>query len=188
MIEIVNYGDPILRAKGAQVGEIDGGIRGLAEEMLEAMRAANGIGLAAQQVGRALQMAVVDIGAVKDRQSKMFIGEDPCEIGLWQPMVMVNPRIDLGRGRESATEGCLSFPEISGEIPRAPRIRVRTMLLDGREIEFDAEGLLARVIQHEHDHLQGILFIDRMSSATRAGLSGRLKRLRKETEERVRRG
>jgi peptide deformylase len=98
------------------------------------------------------------------------------------PLVLINPDIKLGDETENGTEGCLSFPDITGEIERAKSVVVNAQSLDGAKIEIDASGLLARAIQHEVDHLNGILFVDRMSSAAKAALSSRLKRMQKETQ------
>jgi peptide deformylase len=98
------------------------------------------------------------------------------------PLVLINPEIELGSTTEVGTEGCLSFPEITGEIERAESIIARAENLDGDKIDIEASGLLARAIQHEVDHLNGILFIDRMNSAAKAALSSRLKRLQKQTK------
>jgi len=98
------------------------------------------------------------------------------------PMVLLNPVLELGEDKVDATEGCLSFPEITAEIERAQWVRAKGKLLDGREIEFEATGLLARALQHETDHLNGILFIDRMRSATKTALAGKLKRLQREAK------
>jgi peptide deformylase len=98
------------------------------------------------------------------------------------PLVLVNPRISLRDETSIGTEGCLSFPEITGEIERAESVVARAETLEGKSIEIEATGLVARVLQHEVDHLNGILFIDRMSSAAKASLSSRLKRLQKETQ------
>jgi peptide deformylase len=98
------------------------------------------------------------------------------------PLVLVNPQVELGREIEPGTEGCLSFPEVTGEIDRAKSIHVRAQNLDGEAIEIETIGFLARAIQHEVDHLNGILFIDRMSSGAKASLSSKLKRLQKETQ------
>jgi peptide deformylase len=96
------------------------------------------------------------------------------------PLVLINPEIELLSETEVGVEGCLSFPEITGDIERAQSVMVRAQSLEGDTIEFEAGGLLARAIQHEHDHLHGILFIDRMRSAAKAALSSRLRRLQKE--------
>ena len=98
------------------------------------------------------------------------------------PLVLVNPQVELGNKTELGTEGCLSFPEITGEIDRAILITVRAQNLNDEPIEIETTGFLARAIQHEVDHLNGILFIDRMSSAAKTSLSSKLKRLQKETQ------
>lgn len=104
------------------------------------------------------------------------------------PLILINPVIESHPETEVGTEGCLSFPEINGEIERAKSIVVCAQTLDGEKIEVEAWGFLARAIQHEVDHLNGILFIDRMSSAAKAALSSRLKRLHKETQRATRNG
>jgi peptide deformylase len=96
------------------------------------------------------------------------------------PLILLNPELDLGSDREEGTEGCLSFPEITAEISRSKHVKVRATNLDGEEMVFEATGLLARALQHEVDHLNGILFIDRMKSATRTALASKLKRMQKE--------
>jgi peptide deformylase len=176
---IVKFGDPVLRAKGAPVGEIDAEVQQLAADMIETMRAANGVGLAAQQVGVARQIAVIDVTDIEDRPSAMFVDGKPAQLDDYMPMVLLNPELQLSRERETGTEGCLSFPDITADITRAAGVRCKARLLDGREIEFDAAGLLARALQHEVDHLQGVLFIDRMNSAAKASIAGRLKRMQK---------
>jgi len=179
---IRKYGDPALRIKGKPVAEVDGSIRELAENMLETMRAANGIGLAAQQVGEALQLTVVDVSAVEDRPSTMTWNGREVNPNDHMPLIIINPRIESGSEKEIASEGCLSFPEISADIERAEWAKVKAQTLDGERVEIEATGLLARALQHEIDHLNGILFIDRMSSAAKASLSSKLKRLQKETQ------
>jgi len=178
-VEIVKYGNPVLRAKGARIETITDEIRQLAAAMIETMNAANGVGLAAQQVGRALQLAVIDVAGVDDRPSLLLIDGKEVKIDDWMPLVLLNPVLELGKEKEFGTEGCLSFPEISAEIQRSVVIRVKALLIDGREVEFEARGFLARAVQHEVDHLNGILFIDRMNSATKVSLAGKLKRLQK---------
>lgn len=179
---IRRYGDPALRLKGKAVAEVDGRIRELADNMMETMRAANGIGLAAQQIGEALQLTVVDVSAVEDRPSTMAWNGREVNPNDYMPLILLNPRIETGPEKEIASEGCLSFPEISADIERAGWARVEAQTLDGDRVEIEATGLLARALQHEIDHLNGILFIDRMSSAAKAGLSSKLKRLQKETQ------
>lgn len=178
-MEIVQYGDPVLRAKGKRIEVITDEIRQLADAMIETMRKAEGVGLAAQQVGKALQLAVVDPSVAEDRPSKMFVDGKEVDIKEWSPMVLVNPELEYGPEKATDTEGCLSFPRVLAEITRPSTVKVKTQLIDGRFVEFEAHGLLARAVQHEVDHLNGILFIDRMSSAAKASLAGKLKRLQK---------
>lgn len=177
--EIVKYGDPVLRVKGKRIGEIDADIRELAESMLETMRAANGVGLAAQQIGVPLQLTVIDVSDVEDRPSTMRVDGKFVDLNKWMPLVLINPQLELGSSRETGIEGCLSFPEITADIERASAVKARARLLDGREVEFDASGLLSRALQHEVDHLNGVLFIDRMNSAAKTALAGRLKRMQR---------
>ena len=180
ILPILQYGDPILRAKGRQIEQIDDRIRELAANMIETMHAAHGVGLAAQQVGEDLQLTVLDVSAVEDRPSMLKVDGTDVDPKTTMPLVLINPDIELLGETEVGVEGCLSFPEITGDIERAQSVIVRAQNLEGGTIEFEAGGLLARAIQHEHDHLHGILFIDRMRSAAKAALSSRLRRLQKE--------
>jgi peptide deformylase len=181
ILPILEYGDPILRVKGKPIEHIDDRIRELAANMVETMHAANGVGLAAQQVGEALQLTVLDISAVEDRPSTLKLNGQDVDPKAAMPLILINPEIELLGETEVGVEGCLSFPEITGDIERAKSVMVRAQTLEGGTIELDASGFLARAIQHEGDHLVGILFIDRMNSAAKAALSSRLKRLQKET-------
>ena len=181
-LSILQYGDPILRAKGKRIEKIDNRIRELAQNMIETMHDANGVGLAAPQIGESLQLTVLDVSQVEDRPSTMKLNGKNVDPRSAMPLVLINPQIDLGGETETGTEGCLSFPEITGEIDRAKSITVRAQNLDGEPIEIETTGFLARAIQHEVDHLNGILFIDRMSSAAKTSLLSKLKRLQKETQ------
>jgi peptide deformylase len=111
----------------------------------------------------------------------MAIGGELVPLAEHMPLILLNPELTLGKEKESGNEGCLSFPEISAEIVRSNEVRVRAQTLDGKSLDFTATGLLARALQHEFDHLHGVLFIDRMSSAAKVSLAGKLKRLQKET-------
>ena len=186
ILPILEYGDPILRAKGKAIENIDDRIRELAANMVETMHAANGVGLAAQQVGEALQLTVLDVSLVEDRPSTLKLDGKDVDPRTAMPLVLINPEIELRGETELAVEGCLSFPEITGDIERANSVIVRGQTLEGDTIEIEASGFLARAIQHEGDHLSGILFIDRMNSAAKAALSSRLKRLQKETRRGIR--
>jgi len=181
ILPILQYGDPILRAKGKRIEKIDDHIQALIANMVETMHAANGIGLAAQQIGEALQLTVLDVSHVEDRPSTLKLNGKDLDPASSMPLVLINPEIEMGGANEVGTEGCLSFPEITGEIDRAKSILARAQTLEADRIEIEASGLLARAIQHEVDHLNGILFIDRMNSAAKAALSSRLKRLQKQT-------
>jgi len=183
ILSIFQYGDPILRTKGKQIEKIDNQIRELVANMIETMHAAHGVGLAAQQVGKALQLTVLDVSEVEDRASTMKLNGKEVDPKASMPLVLINPEIEVAGGAtEIGTEGCLSFPEITGEIERAKSIIVRAQTFEDDKIDIAASGLLARAIQHEVDHLNGILFIDRMNSAAKAALSSRLKRLQKQTK------
>jgi peptide deformylase len=186
ILQISEYGDPILRAKGKPIENIDDRIRELAANMIETMHAANGVGLAAQQIGETLQLTVLDISLVEDRPSTLKLDGKDLDPKAAMPLVLINPEIELRGAPEVGVEGCLSFPEITGDIERAKSVIVRAQTLEGRTIEIEASGFLARAIQHEGDHLNGILFIDRMNSAAKAALSSRLKRLQKETRRGIR--
>lgn len=143
ILDIHVLGAPILRAETKVVGEVSDEVRKLADDMFETMYAAKGIGLAAPQVGRSERLAVVDV-------------ED-------QRYVLINPEIVWEEGSERAEEGCLSIPDIYGDVDRAQRVLVRALDLDGNQFEIEATDLLARCLQHEIDHLHGRLFIDYLS-------------------------
>ena len=180
-LPILQYGDPILRMRGKRLEKIDERIREITQNMIETMHAANGVGLAAQQVGEALQLTVLDVSQVEDRPSAMKLNGEDVDPKAAMPLVLINPELKLAGETELATEACLSFPELTGEIERPKSVLARARTLDWNEIEIEASGLLGRAIQHEVDHLNGILFIDRMNSAAKAALSSRLKRMQKET-------
>jgi peptide deformylase len=164
------------------VGKVTDEIRELAEAMIETMREANGVGLAAQQVGVPMQLTVLEVEQTEDRPSTMSIGGKPVNLEEYMPMVLLDPVLELGKEKEEGTEGCLSFPDITGEIERSESVRAKARTLDGETIEFEATGLLARALQHETDHLHGILFIDRMKSAKKTAIAGRLKRMQREAK------
>ncbi len=181
ILEILNYGHPVLRARGNRVAAVTPEIAQLARDMLETMRENAGVGLAAQQVGKPIQLTVIDVTG-SERPSTLEIGGRTVPTDSMMPLFLINPVVSEPEGEQIGTEGCLSFPEISADIKRAERVRVEATNLDGERFHFYCTGLLSRAAQHEVDHLNGILFIDRMDSATKASLSGRLKRLQKETK------
>src|SRR5436305_4222900 len=163
VLQVVKYGDPVLRRKGSRVEKITPEIKRLIADMFETMKAARGVGLAAQQVGHALQLCVIDIREVTDRPSTLKLEGKESDPNAFMPLTLINPTFVQHGEPVAGPEGCLSFPEIYGDIERSPEIDVTAQNEKGETIKFHCGGLLARAIQHEYDHLQGILFIDRMS-------------------------
>lgn len=176
IMTIVEYGHPALRAKGREVAKIDDRIRKLASDMVETMDDAHGVGLAAQQVGLPLQLCVIDVAGA-EAPGEMLIDGKSVDLEEFMPLVLINPEVTPTGEVESDTEGCLSFPGLQGAIPRPSSVRVKALDLDGEPLEFEATGLLARAVQHEHDHLHGILFIDRMESADLAAITPAVEKL-----------
>jgi peptide deformylase len=183
MLRITKYGEPILKTKGRQIEIFDEELVDLANEMLEAMDESNGIGLAAQQVDQAIMLCVVDVNPDDDELEYNYLldGKKP-PLDLIMPMALVNPIINhFSIEKETCDEGCLSFPEIRGDIERPVSIIVQYQDLDGQPHQLQCDGMLARCIQHEVDHLNGILFIDRMSPKMLSSIKGEIRRLKKET-------
>lgn len=147
LLNILHHPDPRLRKKAMPVAAVDDTIRQMADDMLETMYAASGIGLAATQVNFHHQLIVIDISEGRD-----------------QPIVLINPAILSSEGNHEHEEGCLSVPDYYDRVTRAERIRVRALDRDGKAFEQEADGLLAICIQHEMDHLQGKLFVDYLSA------------------------
>src|SRR5262245_43835128 len=186
VLPILKYGHPALRQKGARVEKITPSIQQLIRDLLETMYAATGVGLAAQQVGHALQLTVIDVRGIKDRPSTLEISGKPADVDGFMPLVLMNPSITPANGPVGGPEGCLSFPELYAEITRPESVHVVGMNEKGERIEFRCGGLLARAVQHEADHLQGILFIDRMSSEVRKELKPQLEELQEASKEELR--
>jgi peptide deformylase len=154
MLSIVKYGDPVLRQKGARIEKITPEIKKLIEEMFTTMKAARGVGLAAQQVGHALQLCIIDVREVSDRPSTLELDGKESDPNAFMPLTLINPTFTAHGEPVAGPEGCLSFPEIYADIARAPQIDVTAMDGSGKKIAFKCGGLLARAIQHEYDHLQ----------------------------------
>ena len=185
MLEVTKYGDPVLRKKGALVEKFDDALRKLAADMVETMHAEDGAGLAAQQVGLMLRLFVIDLSWHENLSEIPFEldGRKP-PLELLMPMTFVNAVVTpLKGGYETAEEGCLSFPDIRGDVTRPDRIRCEYQDLDGVKHVLEAGDWLARVIQHENDHTLGILFVDKMNEDVLRSIDTRLKRLRKSTRE-----
>ena len=153
ILTIVKYPEPVLEQPGEPVTEFDAELRKLVSDMFETTYASQGIGLAAPQVGVSKRITVVDLS----------MGKDPA-----QKLVLINPEIILSEGRQYEEEGCLSFPEIREKVVRAAKVRIRAQDVRGKWFEMDGDELLARCFQHEIDHLDGILFLFRMSSLKRS--------------------
>lgn len=180
ILPIVEYGHPVLRQKGAEIKQITPEIRKLAADMLDTMYEAQGVGLAAQQVGKALQMTVIDVRE-SDRPSQVFLGVREVPIESLMPMVLINPVITKSEGEEIGVEGCLSFPKITADIARPATVHVTATKLDGEKLQFVATGLLGRAVQHELDHLNGVLFIDRLKPEERKLLEPQVEKIKNET-------
>lgn len=163
-LDIVKYGDPVLRKKAKPIKKIDEKTREIADSMIETLKSVKGVGLAANQIGLLDQICIIDIskGEKKD--------------GI---LVLINPVIVKNSGNIKFEEGCLSFPEIYGEVGRYSKIKLNALNLKGENIEIEAEDLLARVIQHEIDHLNGVLFVDYLNFVEKLSLQKKLKELKK---------
>jgi peptide deformylase len=186
VLPILKYGHPALRQKGAPVEKITPAIKQLIADLLDTMYAATGVGLAAQQVGQALQLTVIDVRGIKDRPSTLEINGKPADVEGFMPLVLLNPLITPAGDSVAGPEGCLSFPELYAEIARPESVHVVGMNEKGERLEFRCGGLLARAVQHEADHLQGILFIDRMTNEVRKELKPQLEELQAASKEELR--
>lgn len=176
---VVTYGAEVLREKAEPVAAITPEIRALVADMIETMRAENGVGLAAEQIGRREAICVVEVPADYDKDADgIRLHPD-----VPMPWVLINPVIvAASKEKESAEEGCLSFPGIFVPVTRPVEVTVRWMDLNGATREKRIRKFLARAVQHEIDHLNGILLVDRMSAAKRIALRGALRKLRSQHE------
>lgn len=181
--EIVTFGDPVLRVKSTPVSSVTQALKRVADGMMETMYAAEGLGLAAQQVGETVSMCVIDVPPDMDLAEDGATRLNP---GIEMPLIMFNPRI-LSRISEMVKrdEGCLSFPGIHTMVQRAGAVDVEFVDWRGDVKVLHCRGLLARAVQHELDHLDGVLLVDRMSPVKKISLAGQLKRLRLTTESRM---
>lgn len=183
-LPIVHYSDPILRRKGEKITSFDASLSTLSADMIDTMHAAGGIGLAAQQIGRALQLCVVDLRRAEiDFTWELDGAKTPLD--LFMPMTIVNPQITIAPGTDEyyLEEGCLSFPEIRGDVARPDSITVKYQDVSGIPHVLRCDGLFARCILHEFDHLNGILFIDRMDKKVRTKIDPAVRALAKATRD-----
>ncbi len=182
ILPIVKYGHPALRQKGARVERVDADIRQLVSDMLDTMYEADGVGLAAQQVGQSLQLAVLDIRGVTERPSTLVLDGKEADPESIMPLVLINPEVKAVGEPVAGAEGCLSFPQIYADVVRPESVEVRATNLDGRTTLFRCGGLLAKAVQHEVDHLNGILYIDRMTRTVKAEIKAELELLMEDTK------
>src|SRR5690348_7158717 len=148
ILQVAKYGTPVLRQKGAKVEAITPTIKKLIADMFETMYAHKGVGLAAQQVGLALQVTVIDVRGVTDRPSSLEVNGQPADVAAFMPLVLINPEITPVGEPVVGPEGCLSFPEIFAEITRPAVVDVKALDGEGNPIQFRCGGLLARAVQH----------------------------------------
>ena len=172
VLDVIKYGHPVLRERGARIKAITPELSRLIADMFETMYAAKGIGLAAQQIGVALQLTVIDVRGVTERPSTLELNGQPADVDAFMPLVLINPKIMPLGEKVAGPEGCLSFPEIYADITRPEQVDVKALNAQGEPITFRAGGLLSRAVQHEVDHLNGVLFIDRMTAEDKAELRG----------------
>ena len=165
--EIVKYPDPVLERKGAPVTEFNDELQALVDDMFESMYSAKGIGLAAPQIGLSQRLTVIDLSFKERPEDKI---------------VLINPEVIFREGKQYEEEGCLSLPEIREKVSRAAKVRVRAQDVKGKWFEIDGEELLARAFQHEIDHLDGILFIRRLSALKRDLVLRRIRKMQKAGE------
>ncbi len=165
--EIVMYGSKVLRREADSVAAVDAEVSGLVQDLFDTLEEADGVGLAAPQIGISRRVIVVEISGAEPNAP---------------PIALVNPVIDIGQGMATAEEGCLSIPDVYGGVSRYTNIEVTALDQAGEPFKLNAEGFMARVLQHEIDHLDGKLFIDHMPPLKRTLLRGPLKRLKIEGE------
>ena len=174
VLKVYKYGEKVLREKATPVVFVDDAQRKLANDMVETMHAAKGVGLAAQQVGRTDRMCVIDVpDGCDDAETEAFNAPIEMPLKLW------NPAIVAQEGSVRDKEGCLSFPNVGGSLVRAAQVTCTYLDEENRPQTITARGYLARALQHEIDHLDGVLYIDRMSAVERLACAGKLKKLAK---------
>lgn len=175
MLKIYKYGEKVLREKATNVPVVTEELRALADEMLETMSRAKGVGLAAQQVGRLEKMCVIDIPeGCEEEDDELF------NAPIAMPLKLFNPEIIASEGSQHDKEGCLSFPKIGGSVTRAAQVTCQYLDAENRPQIITARGFLARAIQHELDHLNGVLYVDHLSAVERLSFASKLKKLARE--------
>jgi peptide deformylase len=179
--DIVIFGNPVLKTKCPLVSQVTDEIHALAADLIDTMRAAEGVGLAAPQVGVALQIAVVDVSEAEEPMTYLRVDGVDAALADISPLVFMNPVLEFpGKAKGTMNEGCLSFPELRAQVVRPEEVRATLTLLDGKKIVVETDGLFSRAIQHETDHLNGILFTEKTGSATKLGLKKRIARMKED--------
>ena len=164
-LKIMKYGSDVLREVAQPVSEVTDEIRKLAQDMLDTMYDSDGVGLAAPQVGVSKRIIVIDV--------------NPHDLGC-EPIALINPEIVEQEGQVDAEEGCLSVPDVRGEVKRAEKVSAKALNIDGKKVRLEGEDLLARALQHEIDHLNGVLFIDHLGRLKQQLIKKQLRRIREE--------
>lgn len=183
ILPIVLYGNPVLRVKCQPVTQVTDEIRQLAAHMIETMHDARGVGLAAPQVAVPIQMAVIEVPPTDESVTVLRVNGQDRTLAEAMPIVFLNPKLVLDSSKVIGEEGCLSIPDLRYDVRRSGVVKVTYQTLDGEIVTIEADGLLARAFQHEIDHLNGILFTDRLSAASKLGALRKLKRLVAEWKE-----
>ena len=175
VLKVYKYGEKVLREKARPVAVVDDTLRKLADDMIETMHAARGVGLAAEQVGHLEKMCVIDIPeGCEDREDELF------NAPIAMPLKLFNPEIVAQEGSQCDKEGCLSVPRIGGTVTRAAQVTCQYLDEENRPQMITARGFLARALQHEIDHLNGVLYVDHLSAVERLSFASKLKKLAKE--------
>lgn len=178
LLEIRQLGDPVLRQKSRTISHTEPDLDHLVTNMLESMEAAEGVGLAAPQIGLSIRLVVIDVPFEDDSTTLFKVNGEDDDIEEYLPMVLINPEIvELSGKKVPFNEGCLSILNFRGIVHRPEQAKVKFTQMDGTAIEVEANGILARIFQHEIDHLNGILFVDRLSSAQKMTLKQKLAKL-----------
>jgi peptide deformylase len=186
ILRVTQYGEPILRKTGTAITEFDEALAELADDMVDTMYDEDGIGLAAQQVGEALQFFVLDVRGPEGQPPPFkysFDGKQP-PLDLIMPMALANPKVTIiDASEDTYEEGCLSFPNVNGDVTRPQGVRCEFQDTEGNSHVLEADGLLGRCILHEVDHLNGILFIDGMNKRHIQKNEARLKKLKRASRD-----
>ena len=184
ILEILTYPNPLLREVSKPVTDFKPELKKLAQDMLDTMYDANGIGLAAPQVGELIRMLVID-ARPKDEEGRRYEFDEMTDLEkqVKQPLILINPEIVKGEGKTTFDEGCLSVPSFFETVERFEKVEIKAFDLDGKEIRFTTDGLLAIVIQHEMDHLEGTLFIDHISFTKSNKIKNQIKKSGYPTKE-----